>query len=307
MKNITITLTSILCFVLVSCSSTDSGASCLSSGTSSIDNDSRIHSETEGCVAYKQVTLNRTDMSSSPVTMDYMVHTAVGTAKGLVVLIAGGDLDAKISDDNNDGLPDFASGNFLVRSAHLFADQGYQVVTIDRPSDYVDYSVVSGYDYDPYRISADHTADLQHIIGVENTTGLPVFIAGTSRGAISAVHNASLTDGISLSSPVTSGTGSYLGSIDTDPTAVNVPTQVIWHQNDACSVSTPANSQLIATQFINAFGGINTQEITGGFNRVGYTDISKACKGQTYHGFMGVEVQAVQATTAFFDTIVGGP
>ena len=123
-----------------------------------IDDWVRIHSEDSGL--YYLQTLTRQTLGSGPViTMDYMVHEPPGIPAALVVLIAGGQLNAGIQVGTGIGSPpSFAGANFLVRSAHLFAAQGYRVLTIDRPSDFSDYigSSTSGYAYDGYRTSMAH-------------------------------------------------------------------------------------------------------------------------------------------------------
>ena len=148
---------------LVACSSGGGGGggggadvACSSTANDSVQTGggwSRIRSESTG--VYGQVNLTRESLTTPGITMDYMVHEPPGAPTALIVLIAGGQLTAGIEGLNGIGIaPSSAGGNFLVRSAHLFAAQGYRVLTIDRPSDFFDYTMGggSGFAYDNYRI-----------------------------------------------------------------------------------------------------------------------------------------------------------
>jgi len=232
--------------------------------------------------------------NGTAVTMDYMVHEAIGPAKALLVLIAGGQLNAGIT--GSGAVVTGSGGNFLVRSAHLFAARGFKVVTIDRPDDYQDVVGVDtrGWLYDSYRTSSRHSVDLSTVIYATNTTNLPVVIAGTSRGAISAVAQQRLAAAIALSSPVTSGNGTPVGSASV-PMTSSLPVHVLWHTQDGCNVSTPAGSEGIARSSATAIG--NPME--GGFNDPAQPD---PCQANTVHGFLGVESCAVGKQAAWIDT-----
>jgi len=272
---------------------------CQSSGIDSVNNNgtiTRIRSESEGCASYKLITSSRKKASGIDVSLDYMLHDSVGTEKAIMVLIAGGNMDSSIIDTNADGIPDTGtSGNFLVRSAHLFADRGYKVITLDRPDDYADY--IAG--FDTYRTSVNHAVDIINAVNTENTSQLPVFIIGTSRGAISAVFHSKLASGISISSPVTSGSGTPLisGTL-VDPANVSNPAHLIWHTNDLCSLSTPAESAALIGQFAGDFA---SDSFTGGFKNPAVTT---ECKAQTFHGFMGIETTAVNSITTWADNLL---
>lgn len=291
-------------FVLVACSSDGDeqpSSLCTTTAADSTFNGTtvnRIHSETVAPNTYEQITVRTVN------TMDYMVHTHPNP-KALIVLIAGGQLNAQIEGLNGTGQQATnASGNFLVRSAHLFAQQGFKVVTIDRPSDFAAYigTSTSGSAYDSYRISSEHFTDLQAVINAENATlGLPVVIAGTSRGAISAVAQHNLADYVFLSAPVTSGGGSPVGSGGVMPADLGTkPVFIIWHAMDGCFVSTPAGSQSLVAEFANATG----VQVSGGIDHpeLSTRASNKECDGsKTYHGFSGIESCVVNYATDWLD------
>lgn len=244
-----------------------------------------------------------TDPSGSDsITIDYMVHEpAVAGPSAIVVLIGGGNLDTRIIPGPGNTV--LSTGlNFLVRSAPLFISTSpipLRVITIDRPSDYNDdiQNMNEGFRYDGYRTSMRHTVDLSAIINAENPENLPVFIAGTSRGATSTVANYMLAAGISLSSSASSGPNGrpvYEGSVypEVRPSRVTVPAHVLAHTEDACPLSTPANSLDILDNLINGTGDF----VSGGFIAPGNP---RACGAFHYHGYMGIETCAVAKITSW--------
>ncbi len=266
----------------------------------------------QGTPAYGQLT-PRYKLDGTPVTIDYMVHSPSGTPKALVVLIAGGALKAGIKDADGDGIADASRGNFLVRSAHRFMKAGYRVVTVDRPSDYTDYGYASGasspgYLYDAYRIKMDHAVDLAAIIQAENSAHLPVVIAGTSRGAISAVAQGLLASAIALSSPVTAdAAGSVLqypvGSAEVPVSSIKRSTHLLIHTNDRCTNSDVKRSRDLFNQIVDLGVAVRGDEVSGGFYDTVRND---ACGAFDYHGFTGIETCAVERVTTWMDGIVVG-
>ena len=231
-----------------------------------------IDSGVVGDPSFSQDTLLRTG-----VTMNYMVHEAPAATnpKGLIVLISGGYISTDV-----DSAP--VSNVFLSRSAHLFAANGYKVVTIEHPSDYSDYfpdpipnpdpttGGTIAYDpenpdtwadgeknyawYDEYRASQDQRDDLSAVIDIENADTLPVFLIGYGRGAISAAAAADLTgvgsipwtvQGVVMVSPATHGGRGFLGNnpVPTNST-INVPVYITYHNDDTCQVF-PSNSTTV--------------------------------------------------------------
>lgn len=119
------------------------------------------------------------------VTVQYMVHLPMGAPKAVVVLFSGGAGGTGIISDGSGGVAQVGS-NFLVRSAQLFAEDGFLTITIDRPSTTVGFSNA---EFDQYRVSPAHAQDIATVIATVNriygTQHLNIFLAGTSRGAIS--------------------------------------------------------------------------------------------------------------------------
>jgi hypothetical protein len=77
-------------------------------------------------------------------------------------------------------------GNSLVRSRGLFHGMGFVTALVDAPSDHRGGDGLAG-----FRIAPQHADDIgKAIADVRRRTGAPVWLAGTSRGAISAVNAA---------------------------------------------------------------------------------------------------------------------
>lgn len=125
-------------------------------------------------------------------------------ATAVLVLLPGGsgfvDLDAN-------GCARRLKGNSLVRTRGLFHGRGFATALVDAPSDHQAADGLGG-----FRIAPAHAEDIGRIVDdLRRRTGLPVWLAGTSRGSISAANAAArlqgtaTPDGLVLTSPVTSG------------------------------------------------------------------------------------------------------
>jgi len=232
-----------------------------------------VRIDSASCGVYKELIGHRTADTGEPILLRYMVHTPKHAAKGVVVLIAGGLLQTGIVGDPATGVVTQAGQNFLVRSAQLFAEDGYIAITIHRPEKVMNPltaefpDVGSGaFQWDHYRVvSAKHAYDIVRIVTLENSANLPLFLAGTSRGSLSIVSNNMLGNGILISSPVT--IGAVVGDCPPDPTCplyinhpyerlhpdfVTVPTHVLAHEADACAGTSPANALALHNAFVTA-------------------------------------------------------
>ena len=250
-------------------------------------------------------TISRYDLNGNPIIINYMVHQPTGTPKAIVVLIAGGDMNAYLTGTGDGGTTTSSGGNFLVRSAHRFATQGYRVITIDRPSDYTEYGDILNlsYLYDAYRNSMDHAVDLATIIKRENMDNLDVLIAGTSRGSISATANNLLAAGIGLSAVLTvSGRGgSPIGSANLPISTIQRPTHILSHQEDSCIATPPSGARSLYTSLEANNINVAIDEVTGGFVDTVRND---PCGAFHYHGFLGIETCAVNKATGWADTLL---
>jgi alpha-beta hydrolase superfamily lysophospholipase len=105
--------------------------------------------------------------------------------KAAVILFAGGHGGLQL---NETGSPRWGNNNCLVRSARLFAAQGFSVAVVDAPSDKQSPPYLSG-----FRQSPEHAADVKAVIAwLKDEVKAPVWLIGTSRGtqSVAAVSTA---------------------------------------------------------------------------------------------------------------------
>jgi len=261
------------------------------------------------CSFYGEV-LTRTTAAGAPVSVQYVaLRPADGTTpKAAVFLIGGGDFDLNFNGDPATGAATLIGGNFVVRSAQLVANAGYLAVAMNRPSDQPPAGSVDVVgDVDQYRISVDQAADILAVLREVNTDHLDVFLAGTSRGALSAVASNLIAAGISLSSAVTRAPLGVPERIFVgDPRHANLvasfvkrPTQVLRNLNDGCSLSRPVDSLALFNNLLAAGVPAVLSTVSGGF-----TSDPDPCNAFTFHGYLGIEPQAVATSTAVLDVQV---
>lgn len=286
--------------------------------TSTVDPDGTIGERTRShpCAFYQR-SATRSGSTATPVTIDHIRNwpSNTDTLRGIVILIAGGDLggadpNTYIGGNDTTGQAMDSPGNFVVRTAQLFADAGFLTVAIERPSDQAAGNGGST-GVDQYRISVRHAVDILGILKHTNTPNLPVFLVGTSRGAMSAVANNVIATGIAIPSPVTTNLGDnnllYVGRPDIPsllPSAVQRPVHVLWHTNDQCSVTTPADSQTLVNNLTTA--GVSTAfDVASGGARV-TAPLSEVdtCGALDFHGFLGIEPTAIGFITNWLNARV---
>lgn len=205
-------------------------------------------------------------------------------ATATLILLPGGGGGIGLKD----GVP--TSENFLVRSRDSFAAHGFNVALVNRPSDKeLDYDV---------RITPEHVKDLREVVSyLKKDTGLPVWLVGTSRGTISAAAAAIAFGndelaGIALTSSVTSR--KRTGNLPEQKlAAIRIPVLVVHHEKDACSVTVP-------TQAVRIIDGLKNAPVkklvmvNGGANPLG-----DPCENKHWHGFIGMEQEAVDIVTGW--------
>jgi pimeloyl-ACP methyl ester carboxylesterase len=226
-------------------------------------------------------------------TMRYTL-SAPQDAKGALILLAGGggylDLDAQ-------GCAQKLKGNSLVRSQELFHREGFATAVVDAPSDHMGVDGLGG-----FRALAPHAEDLGKVVAdLRARVKGPVWIVGTSRGAISAVNAAarlSALDGVVLTSPVTVGTArgrkSWTAQTvhDNRIEDIRMPLLVVSHSQDGCFRAPPAGAQGIADRY----KGARSQVVVVSGGTPGKGD---ACEGRSPHGFNGMEAEVAAGIVRF--------
>ena len=211
-------------------------------------------------------------------------------AKATVLLLAGGHGGLQMQQD---GSVKWGKGNFLVRAAPLFVQQGVNAVIVDAPSDRQTAPFLSG-----FRQTPEHVADLKAVIAWARTNSpAPVWLIGTSRGTQSAAYIATQLqgkdgpDGLVLTSTIlTDPKGRPVTAMDLGQ--IRIPTLVVHHEQDACSHCAYSDIPALMSKLNNA-PQKQLLSFKGGENK------GDPCEAYAYHGFNGLESEVVQQTVAW--------
>jgi len=219
----------------------------------------------------------------------------------LVLMIGGGgylDLD-------DQGCSRQLSRNVLVRMRPLLNEAGIGTAIVDTPSD---LRTVEGFGV--YRIAADHAQDLGMVIAqVRARTQGPVWIAGHSRGSISAVNAASRLTGDAAPDGVILLSAMYTVAPNArrqwaahtvffvDLNAIKIPVLVIGHAADNC-VRSPADQM---KNVIAKTRGARQQAVTvtGGPVAPGRSPNMAACEVLQPHDFVEQEAEVAAGIARF--------
>jgi hypothetical protein len=221
-------------------------------------------------------------------------------AKGTLVLLPGGsghaDLDAR-------GCAQKLKGNSLIQSQGHFQREGFATALVDAPSDHFGGEGLGG-----FRATPAHAEDLGRVIAdVRKRVPGPVWLVGTSRGAISAANAAgrlrapAAADGVVLTSPVTVGTtGGRLPwtaqtVYDTPLEDIRVPVLLVGHAADAC-LRSPA-SQLAEVARRLKTDRVQSVTVSGGPG-ARQTGLA-ACEGRSPHAFVEQEAEVAAGIARF--------
>ena len=183
------------------------------------------------------------------------------------------------------------SKNFLVRTRDMFADAGFNVAVIGKPSDQDDLTL-------EFRASKAHVEDLRVIAErLRAQLGKPVWLVGTSRGSVSAAAAGAKLDPPAIAGLVLTSSVTYSRSGFAAPNMplmdVRVPVLVLHHKRDACKDCDPREAHLITDRLTGA-PVKKLLLVEGGGDPSG-----PVCEPMHYHGFIGMEAEAVRLIAAF--------
>jgi hypothetical protein len=208
-----------------------------------------------------------------------------------IVMLPGGAGEVGIGADG-----DIAHGNnFVVRSRALWVAAGFAVMIPD---------AVDGRNLRGLRSSPDYAALVGALVAAAHAQANgPVFLLGTSQGAIAAMNGAAhLRDGqiagVVLSEAVSRLGGSHETVFDAHPDQVNVPALVVANSDDRCNVAPPQDAPKIAAAMVHS-PAIKVLNVSGGEQR------SRAdCGSLSPHGYLGIEASTVTAIVAWMKTLM---
>jgi pimeloyl-ACP methyl ester carboxylesterase len=207
---------------------------------------------------------------------------------GSIVLMAGGDgvLDLDAQGNIGSGLRE----NHLVRTRAAYVKAGYAVFVPDIASD---QRGTRG-----YRFTAAYASDVAAVIAEARKVAAPVAIVGTSRGSLPVVAVFAKQSGVRPDAAVISsgtlmgseggGSASSLGDLG----RINVPVMLLRHRLDSCRVSAPADADRFKALLTGA-PKVDIVTLDGGGPKSGSAE---PCGASHYHGFYGIDDQAVAAT-----------
>jgi hypothetical protein len=206
-------------------------------------------------------------------------HLTEGATATLFIFPGGGGGFGKVVD----GWP--TSNNFLVRTSKMWVAQGFNLVIFGRPND----SDELGYDD---RISDTHMQDVRTVLEwVKKRTTTPIWIMGTSRGTVSTaaalinIQDLQVAGGVVTSSVVEY---KYKGALPRQElNKIVVPVLVYHHEKDSCHACRPHEVPAIISGLKNS-ATKKLMMVSGGANPTG-----SPCEGNHWHGFIGMEQQAV--------------
>jgi hypothetical protein len=181
------------------------------------------------------------------------------------------------------------SKNFLVRTRDLFAAAGFNVAVIGKPSDKEDMDLA-------FRASKEHVEDLRVIAeSLRTTLGKPVWLVGTSRGSVSAAAAGAALDPPTIAGIVMTSSVTYSRAGPAVPTLalmdVRVPALVMHHKRDACKDCDPREAHLITERLTGA--PVKKLLLVDG----GGEPSGPVCEPMHYHGYIGMEAEAVKMIT----------
>jgi len=221
-------------------------------------------------------------------------------AKGSLVLLAGG---AGYLDLDEQGCPRRLKGNSLVRFQALFQREGFATALLDAPSDHQGEDGLGA-----FRAQPAHADDIGAVIAdLRQRVPGPVWVIGTSRGAISAANAAArlvdgaAPDGVVLTSAVTVGTarGRKPWTAQTVHDApleqIRVPFLIVGHAQDACMRS-PASGMSGVADRIRA---TPKQAVTVDGGPGGAKRGLEACEGRSPHGYWEQDAEVAAGMMRF--------
>ncbi len=221
------------------------------------------------------------------------IELPAGPTAAYALLFAGGH--GKIRLDET-GEPRGLRGNFLIRARRHLTARGIGVVLVDAPSDHQGEAGLW-----PYRMHHDYAGDMGQAVNlVKRRFGRPVWLVGTSAGSLSVANaaarlsHANRPDGIVFTSSMTRPPRRRpLSVFDVHLAAYTGPALVVSHGQDGC-FATPAAD---APRLLAALAAAHPKKlviVTGGS-----PPQSEPCEAFSQHGFLGIEMQVMNAIADF--------
>jgi pimeloyl-ACP methyl ester carboxylesterase len=232
------------------------------------------------------------------VTVRVLLVAPAGEPSAALLMLPGGFGNNHFRESDGKVVP---GGNFLVRTARHFAARGLLVAVIDTPSDQP-----KGMD-DAFRMGKAHVEDVTKVLqALEARSPAPIYLAGTSRGTLSAAYlAASLKDprvkGLVLTTSLGDagrGRNRAVTVYDAPLKRITMPVLVVHHQQDTCWAS-PFSAATGLPATLSGSAKVDFVAVSGGD-----PPRSEPCEAFAAHGFVGRELLVVGVIA---DWIAGKP
>lgn len=219
-----------------------------------------------------------------------VVTYEVTDAKATLVMLPGGTW--------NVGAIDSASGmldgtNFFIRTIPLFLEQGFNVLTMYRPesSGNLSDSVL--------RAGKAHQMDVAALASAAGLLGKPVWLLGTSLGAISAVNGVTSGEGPKVAGLVISAavanknSAQRASTLDFPLEEIRLPVYVSGHEKDECATTPPSTTREIAKRLTSS------KNVVLKMTQSGSNPTGNPCGPTHWHGYINAEAEVVKQMAEF--------
>ena len=156
-----------------------------------------------------------------------------------------------------------------------------------------------------WRMGREHAEDILSIIHqIKKGADVPIWVVGTSMGTFSAANAAirlkSEVSGLGLTSTITKSHKKWAirhshpkAVIDMALENISVPSLIVSHKGDECSITPASDSESLKKKLKNAK---NVQVI---LFEGDHAPVSDPCEALSQHGFYGIEQEVVDAIAHF--------
>ena len=226
-----------------------------------------------------------------------LVQRPPGPALGSVILVAGSHGNLEISPDGRLG---WGAPNQLVRTRALYAAAGFVAAVPDIASE---FKRPGGAD-EGYRSSEGHARDLGGVVAYLRLQAPPVWLIGTSRGAMSVANAAARLSGPQRPDGIVITSGLLMSTRGQSPSAqstvrgldrIAVPTLLLNHELDQCRFS-PASDAVAFRKLLTGAPRVDVKTLSGGISE------GPPCESWAYHGFNGLDQEVVDLVAAWLKT-----
>jgi hypothetical protein len=218
--------------------------------------------------------------------MQRLFYAAPDNPRAVLVMLPGGNGMVEFGPDG--GFRRMGDA-LLLRTLPLWQARGFAVAVLTPPN---------GMSLLGYRHTDGYAAALgQAVDDLKGRSGLPVWLIGSSQGAIAAVAAARLGDkvaGIVVMSSVTGRSSAGETVFDSEPERVAVPVLIVANQGDTCPASPPGDAAKIAEALTRSPR-----------KKILYLESTTAkgqpCGPESPHSYFGIEQETVEQVARWIE------